>query len=65
MTTKMIGGKDRCHYRTLSNAELIEEAKYYPSIELCIALGERVEKMERRLEAYRYDYEAERSAYDY
>ena len=65
MTTKIIGGKDRTDYRAMSNQELIEEAKYTPNIELCIALGERLQDMQRKLEAYRYDYEAERSGYDY
>ena len=35
-------GKDRCDYRQMSDAELIEEAKYNPNPELCIALGERL-----------------------
>lgn len=35
-------GKDRCDYRTMTDAELIEEAKYNPNPELCIALGERL-----------------------
>ena len=43
----VIGGKDRCDYRAMSTRELIEEAKYTPNIELCIALGERLEKNER------------------
>ena len=41
MTTTMIG-KDRCYYRLQTDAELIEEAKYNPNPELCIALGERL-----------------------
>ena len=65
MTTKMIGGKDRTDYRVMTNRELVEEAKYTPNIELCIALGERLQDMERKLDNYRYDYEAERSDYDY
>jgi hypothetical protein len=65
MTTTIIGGKDRCDYRAMSNQELVEEAKYTPNIELCIALGERLHDMQRKLEAYRYDYEAERNGYDY
>ncbi len=44
--TVMIGGKDRCDYRRMSTRELVEEAKYYPNIELCIALGERLEHRE-------------------
>lgn len=43
----VIGGKDRCDYRAMSTSQLIEEAKYTPNIELCIALGERLEKKER------------------
>lgn len=43
----VIGGKDRCDYRAMSTTALIEEAKYTPNIELCIALGERLEKKER------------------
>ena len=35
-------GKDRCDYRTMTDAELIEEAKYNPNPELAIALGERL-----------------------
>ena len=42
-------GKDRCDYRTMADAELIEEAKYNPNPELAIALGERLDK--KRLEA--------------
>lgn len=43
----MIGAKDRTDYRTFSTKELIEEAKYYPSIELCVVLGERLNDAER------------------
>jgi hypothetical protein len=39
----IIGGKDRAYYRLASDEELIEEAKYNPSTELAIALGERLE----------------------
>ena len=39
----IIGGKDRTYYRLASDEELIEEAKYTPSAELAIALGERLE----------------------
>ena len=60
----IIGGKDRCDYRAMSTSELIEEAKYAPNIELCIALGERLEKKQRKLENYHYDMEAERADYD-
>lgn len=38
----MIGAKDRSDYRTYSSKGLIEEAKYYPSAELAIALAERL-----------------------
>lgn len=36
--------KDRDYWRCKSNADLIEAAKYEPSIELCIALAERLEE---------------------
>lgn len=39
----MIGGKDRCDYRALGTQALIEEARYNPNVELCVALGERLE----------------------
>ena len=39
----IIGGKDRCDYRALSTQALIEEARYNPNVELCVALGERLE----------------------
>ena len=35
-------GKDRCYYRLQTDQELIEEAKYNPNPELCIALAERL-----------------------
>lgn len=38
----MIGAKDRSDYRVMSDTELLEEAKYYPSIELSIVLAERL-----------------------
>lgn len=38
----MIGAKDRSDYRVMSDSELLEEAKYYPSIELSIVLAERL-----------------------
>lgn len=47
MTTLIIGGKDRSDYRVMSNKELTEEAKYTPSIELCIVLAERLDEAER------------------
>jgi hypothetical protein len=50
--------KDRNHYRLMSSAELVEEAKYSPNVELCIVLGEKLDRAVRRLEDYRYDYEA-------
>lgn len=43
----MIGAKDRSDYRSYSTKGLIEEAHYYPSVELCIALAERLEDAER------------------
>jgi hypothetical protein len=42
-SSMIIGGKDRSYYRLASDDELIEEAKYTPSTELAIALGERLE----------------------
>lgn len=41
MTTTIIG-KDRSYYRMQTDQELIEEAKYNPNPELCIALAERL-----------------------
>lgn len=43
--TVFIGGKDRCDYRTLGTRALVEEARYNPGIELCIALAERLEAL--------------------
>lgn len=43
----IIGGKDRTEYRSFSTKGLIEEARYYPSAELAIALAERLEDAER------------------
>lgn len=40
----VIIGKDRCDYRSMTDQELIEEAKYNPNPELAIALGERLDK---------------------
>lgn len=34
---------DRCYYRSVGDSRLVEEAKYNPNQELCIALGERLE----------------------
>jgi hypothetical protein len=33
---------DRTYWRSQDDARLIDEAKHYPSAELCIALGERL-----------------------
>mgnify|MGYP003649113633 CR=1 FL=1 len=33
---------DRSYWRDQTDARLIDEAKHYPSAELCIALGERL-----------------------
>lgn len=41
-TERRMIGKDRCDYRCMTDAELIEEAKYNPNPELAIALGERL-----------------------
>ena len=45
----MIGAKDRNDYRTFTTKGLIEEARYTPNPELCIALAERLEDLERNL----------------
>lgn len=34
--------QDRSYWRDQTDARLIDEAKHYPSAELCIALGERL-----------------------
>ncbi len=60
----IIGGKDRCDYRAMTTSELIEESIYSPNIELCIVLGERVDDLRRKLEAYRYDVAAERAEWE-
>jgi hypothetical protein len=46
----IIGGKDRSYYRLMSDYDLIKEAVYNPSIELCIALGERLEDITHKEE---------------
>ena len=35
--------QDRSYWRDQDDARLIDEAKHYPSAELCIALGERLD----------------------
>ena len=35
--------QDRSYWRAQNDKRLIDEAKHYPSVELCIALGERLE----------------------
>ena len=52
-------GKDRSYYRLQTDAELIEEAKYNPNPELCIALAERLEQ--KRMEYH--DYECPRCGF--
>jgi hypothetical protein len=49
-SSMMIGGKDRSYYRLASDDDLIEEAKYNPSTELAIALGERLEDITHKEE---------------
>lgn len=39
----LIGGKDRCDYRAFEDRALVDEARYNPNVELCVALGERLE----------------------
>ena len=34
--------QDRTYWRDQTDARLIDEAKHYPSAELCVALGERL-----------------------
>jgi DNA-binding XRE family transcriptional regulator len=43
----------------MSSRELIEEAKYNPNVELCIALGEKLDRAVRKIEDYRYDYDVQ------
>lgn len=50
----IIGGKDRSYYRLQSNAELVDEAKYSPSVELCIVLAERLKDAEWHLKEAEY-----------
>ena len=64
MKTTIIGGKDRSYYRAEPTANLIDEAKYHPNVELCIALGERLEKLQWKLDNYRLEADAERYDYD-
>jgi hypothetical protein len=45
----MNGWRDRCDYRTMSNALLIEEARYTPNPELAIVLAERLRETEREM----------------
>lgn len=52
-------GKDRSYYRLQTDAELIEEAKYNPNPELCIALGERLDNKVRD----GWDYECPRCGF--
>lgn len=35
--------KDRCYYRALYDEDLVTEAKYNPTVELAVVLGERLE----------------------
>jgi hypothetical protein len=63
----IIGGKDRSDYRAMSTQELIEEAKYAIGPqwkELAVALAERLEDKQRKLDGYRYDMAAERSEWE-
>lgn len=63
----IIGGRDRSHYRAMSTRELIEETKYAVGPqwkELAVALAERLEDKQRKLEDYHYDMEAERRDYE-
>lgn len=57
----MIGGKDRCDYRTLGTQALIEEARYNPNIELCVALGERLEALQLSVEQQDQELEEHRN----
>lgn len=42
----MNNNRDRTYYRLQTNAELVDEAKYSPSVELCIVLAERLKAAE-------------------
>lgn len=64
MKNRIIGGKDRSDYRSMSTRELIEEAVYRPNIELCIVLGERLEEYRHRMEGMRLDMAAERAGWE-
>ena len=45
----MIGAKDRSYYRLEDTRDLLEEAKYNPSTELCIVLGERLYEADQKI----------------
>ena len=52
--TTIIGGKDRNYYRLEASQTLIDEAKYNPSIELCIVLAERLKQAEWNIKETKY-----------
>jgi len=51
----LIGAKDRTYYRVQSNAELVDEAKYNPNVELCIVLAERLKQAEWDVKEAQYN----------
>jgi hypothetical protein len=58
--------KDRNDYRSMDTAALCEETRYARNPnweELAIALAERLEQKQRRLQDYHYDLRAERNDY--
>lgn len=55
---------DRNYYRMLDDDELMELAKSIATNELAVVLAERLKKVQRKLEAGRYEAEAYRYDYD-
>lgn len=55
---------DRNYYRMLDDAELMELAKSVTTNELAIVLAERLKKVQRKLEAGRYEVDSYRHEYD-
>lgn len=55
---------DRNYYRMLDDDELMELAKSVTTNELALVLAERLKKVQRKLEAGRYNEAAYRHDYD-
>lgn len=55
---------DRNYYRMLDDDELMELAKSVATNELAIVLAERLKKVQRKLEAERYEVDSYRHEYD-